>query len=74
MTPLSLTMYDVEEIVLTLGDIVKENRRLREENAHLREKIEEDNKFINEMHDLTMGNVGAFMNAIANGCICPPRN
>ena len=74
MTPLRFTMYDVEEIVLTLGDIVKENRRLREENIELKEKIEEDNKFIDEMHNLTLDNVGAFMSAIANGCICPPKN
>lgn len=32
-------MKDVEELILKLAEIVNDNRRLREENEHLKEEL-----------------------------------
>lgn len=66
--------YDVEETILEMAGIVKENRYLRQRNAELQSKIDEDNKFIDEMYQRTMGTTAAIINAAAAGCIHPPKD
>lgn len=66
--------YDVEETILEMAEIVKENRILRQRNIELQSKIDEHNEFIDEMYNRTLGTTAAIINAAAAGCIHPPKD
>lgn len=43
------TMYDVEEIILGMAELVRENRYLRKENEQLSKELEISNSHLHEM-------------------------
>ncbi len=45
-----MNRYEVEEIILTMADIVVENRQLREEVKRLKEVEKEFHNYINKQH------------------------
>ncbi len=66
--------YDVEETILEMAEIVKENRYLRQRNVELQSRIDEYNKNIDEMYNRTLGTTAAILNAAAAGCIRSPKD
>lgn len=65
--------YNVEEIVLEMAEIVKENRYLRERNIELQSRLDEYNNYIDEAYNKTLGTTAAIINAAVAGCIHPPK-
>ena len=57
---------DIEEIILNLADLVYEVRRLRKENAKLKEWQEKQRKQTQEMVDTNLKNTANFLEILSN--------
>lgn len=51
------TMYDVEEIVLGMAELVEENRCLRKKNEELSEELHTSKSRLNEMYESSQRSV-----------------
>jgi len=47
-------MFDIEEFSYQLANVLQENRELREDNLILQEKVEENRKFVSDLHTSQM--------------------
>lgn len=57
-------MYNAEELILEMAEIVYENRRLRKENQELLKEREEHREFVNNLVDTSFKNTASFLNNI----------
>lgn len=61
--------YDLEDILIGLLGIVREKRRLEEENYCLKEKLEEYNSNLIETNRRTNDQVANILNTLIFNCI-----
>ena len=57
---------DIEEIILDLADLVYEVRKLRKENAELKDWQEEQRKQTQQMVDTNLKNTANFLEILSN--------
>lgn len=58
--------YYVEELILTMADIVYENRELRKQNEELLKEREKNRKFSQELLDTNLKNTVNFLEKALN--------
>lgn len=61
--------YDLEDILIGLLGIVREKRRLEEENYYLKEKLEEYNNNLIETNKRSKDQVANILNTLISNCI-----
>ena len=62
--------YDIEEIILGMADIVRENRILRYELQETRKQLENSKKHIADLHKGIEEGQNSFLEALMNGVFC----
>ena len=58
---------DVENIFLTVADIIQENRELKEELEYYKNQVKENRKRIDEQYKITQNQMASILNKILEG-------
>jgi len=57
-------MFDIIDFAEQLNDLISENRRLREENEYLRDKVKEHNIWIDRQYKETQNQIGSILSTL----------
>jgi len=57
-------MFDIIDFAEQLNDLINENERLREENIYLRDKVKENNIWIDNQYKQTQEQIGNILSGL----------